>query len=200
MPMPLSGAASPSLSASNTAPASPPGLSVLITLADRSDGLDQAPEGAEQAEEDQQPGHVARHVARLVEAGGDRIENAAHHGRGDRHAPHAVAEQGGHRRQQHRRALDREARVGEAETVHPVDFRKQPDDLPEGQQDADEQNAEDQGIKAGIGEERRPDLLVEHDDDERAQDQEHHHPDEKNPGRRKLERVEFLRHRAEHRV
>ena len=54
-------------------------LEAVDHVADRADGLDQAPEGAEQAEEDQQAGHVARHVARLVEPGRDRIEDAAHH-------------------------------------------------------------------------------------------------------------------------
>ena len=76
-----SGAARPSRSESNTAPASPPTFRFWITLADRADGLDQAPERAEQAEEDQQAGHVARDVARLVEAGRDRIHQAAHRGR-----------------------------------------------------------------------------------------------------------------------
>ena len=37
--------------------------------AHRADGFDQAPEGAEQAEENQQAGHVARDVARFVEPG-----------------------------------------------------------------------------------------------------------------------------------
>ena len=53
-------------------PASPPTLRPSITRADRADGLDQAPEGAEQAEEDQEARHVAREVAPFVEPGGDR--------------------------------------------------------------------------------------------------------------------------------
>ena len=194
MPMPLSGAARPSLSDSNTAPASPPTLRPVDHVADRADGLDQAPERAEQAEEDQQAGHVARHVARLVQPGGDRIEDAAHHLRGNRHAADAVAEDRGHRREQHRRALDREAGIGQPEAVDPVDLRKQPDHLPERQQDADEQHADDQRVEPGIGEEGDPDLPVQHDDDQRAQDQEHQHPDQKDPGRRKLEWVDVLRH------
>src|SRR6185437_13767189 len=36
-------------------------------IADRAHGLDQTPKGAEQAEEDQEPGHVAGNVASLVE-------------------------------------------------------------------------------------------------------------------------------------
>ena len=88
-----------------------------------------------------------------------------------------------HRREQHRRALDREPRIGEPEAVDPVHLREQPDHLPERQRDADEEHADDQRIEARIGEERGPDLPVEHDHDERAQDQEHHHPDQKDPGR-----------------
>ena len=99
-----------------------------------------------------------------------------------------------HRRQQHRRPLDREAGIGEAEAVDPGDLGEQPDHLPERQHDADQQHADDQRVEAGIGEEGGPDLPVEDDDDQRAQDQEHQHPDQKDPGRGKLERVEVLRH------
>ena len=53
-------------------------LQSLDHLADRADGFDQAPERAEQAEKNQQAGHVARDVARLIEAGGDRIEQMPH--------------------------------------------------------------------------------------------------------------------------
>ena len=91
-----------------------------------------------------------------------------------------------HRREQHRRALDRKAGVGEPEAVDPVDLGEQPDDLPEGQHDADGEHADDQRVEARIGEERGPDLPVEHDHDERAQDQEHHHPDRKIRGEESL--------------
>ena len=155
-------------------------------VADRADGLDQAPERAEQPEEDEQAGHVAQHVAGFVQPGGDRVENAAHHLRGDRHAADAIAQEHGHRREQDRRTLDGETRIGQPEAVHPVDLGEQADDLPEGERDADEEHGDDQGIESRIGEERGPDLLVEHDDRERAQRQEHHHPDEKDPGRAEL--------------
>ena len=110
-------------------PASPPAFSPWITPPTELDRLDQAPEGAEQAEEHQESGHVARDVARLVEAGGDRVENAAHQLRRHRHAADAAAEDRRHRRQQHRRPLDREAGIGEAEIVDPGDFRIEPDHL-----------------------------------------------------------------------
>ena len=123
MPMPQSGAARPSRSESNMRAGVAAGFEALDHAADRAHGLDQAPEGAEQAEEHQQAGHVARDVARLVEAGGDRVENAAHQLRRHRHAADAAAEDRRHRRQQHRRPLDREAGIGEAEIVDPGDLR-----------------------------------------------------------------------------
>jgi hypothetical protein len=136
--------------------------------ANRGHGIDQAPERAEQAEEDEQAGHVARQVARLVEPGRDRIQDAAHDLGRDGHAPDAVAEDGRHRGQQDRWPLDRQPRVGEPEAVHPIDLRKQPNRLPEGERNADQHHADDEGVQGGIGHERDHDLLVEHDQDERA--------------------------------
>ena len=71
----------------------------------------------------------------------------------DRHAADAVAEQRRHRRQQHRRALDLDAGLGDAEGVDPADFGKQAEDLPERQADADEQHGDDDAVQAGVGEE-----------------------------------------------
>ena len=68
--------------------------------------------------------------------------------------PTRRAEDRRHRREQHRRAIDREAGIGEAEIVDPGDFRIEPDHLPERQDDADQQHAEDQPVQAGIGHER----------------------------------------------
>ena len=194
MPMPLSGAARPSRSESNMLPASPPAFSPWMTLPTELDRLDQAPEGAEQAEEHQQAGHVARDVARLVEPGGDRIEDAAHQLRRHRHAADAAAEDRRHRRQQHRRPLDREAGIGEAEIVDPGDFRIQPDHLAERQHDADEQHADDQRVEARIGHERHLDLLVQHEGDQPAEHDEHQHPQQEDAGRGQFERIEFFCH------
>ncbi len=153
-------------------------------LADRADGFDQAPEGAEQAEEHQQAGHVAGDVAGLVEPGGDRIQQMPHGLLRDRHPPGALAaEDRRHRRQQRRVPLDRKAGIGDAEIVDPGDFRIEPDHLPERQDDADQQHRADQRVEAGIGEEGDDDLLVEHDHDQRAQHQEHQHPHQEDPGR-----------------
>ena len=51
--------------------------------------------------------------------------------------PMRSPQQHGHRREQHRRTFDREAGVGEPESVDPIDLGEQPDDLPEGERDAD---------------------------------------------------------------
>ena len=184
MPMPPSGAARPSFSVSNSAPASPPTFKPVDHLADRADGLDQAPEGAEQAEKHQQAGHVAGDVAGFVEPGGDGIQQMPHGLLRDRHPPGALAaEDRGHRRQQLRPPLDRKPGIGDAEIVDPGDFRIEPDHLAERQDDADQQHRADQRVEAGIGEERENDLLVEHDCDQRAEHQEHQHPHQEDPWR-----------------
>ena len=152
-------------------------LETVDHLADRADGLDQAPEGAEQAEKDQEAGHVAGDVAGFVQPRGDRIQQMPHGLLGDRHPPRALAAQDrGHRRQQFRPPLDRKPGVGNAEIVDPGDLRIKPDHLAERQDDADQEHRADQRVQAGIGEKGGEDLLVEHDCDQRAEHQEHQHP------------------------
>ena len=113
--------------------------------------------------------------------------------RGDRHAPDAVAQQDRHGASS--TGGRSTARPGSASRNPLTQLTpKQPDDLPEGKRNADAEHADNQRIKSGIGEERSPDLLVEHHHHERAQDQEHRHPDQKNPGRRQLEWIDILRH------
>ena len=124
----------------------------------------------------------------------DRVENAAHGLRRNRHAADAVAEDRRHGREQHRRALDRDPRVREPEAVDPRDLGKEPDDLAERQQNADHQDADDERVERRIGAEGDPDLLVENDDDQAAKDQEHQHPEQKDPGRCELEGIEVFRH------
>ena len=139
--------------------------------------LEQAPEGAEQAEEDQEADQIAAEFPSLVEAGGDRIEDGA--GREGREAARAGAgvEHRRHRREQERLG-DRAAVRGPGQRVDPADLAKEPDDLPEGEQRADRQHAEDQPVEAGIGGEGERDLLVEDEHDEADQRQERRHPDE----------------------
>ncbi len=194
MPMPPSGAARPSRSEFEHAGGVAAALEALDDAADRADGFDEAPERAEQAEEYQEPGHVARNIARLVEAGGDRIENAAHQLRRHRHAADAAAENRRHRRQQDRGPVDRQARIGETETVDPGDLRIKPDDLARREHNADEQHADDQRVEARIGHERDFDLLVQHEGDQPAEDDEDRHPQQENTGRGQFERVEFVGH------
>ena len=160
------------------------GLQPLDHAADRADGLDQAPEGAEQAEEHQKAGHVARDVARLVEAGGDRVENAAHQLRRHRHAADAAAEDRRHRRQQHRRPLDREAGIGEAEIVDPGDFRIKPRS-PGAAHSTMPMSSTPMisAVQAGIGHERHFDLLVQQEGDQPAEHDEHQHPEQEDAGR-----------------
>ncbi len=195
--MPESGAARPSRSEFEHGAGVAGRLQPLNDAADRADRLDQAPESAEQAEEDEQAGHVTRDVARLVEAGGDRVENATHHLRRDRHAAGARAEDRRHRRQQHRRPLDRETRIGETEIVDPGDFRIEPHHLAECQNDADEQNRDDQRVEAGIGHERDLDLLVEQEGDQPAKHDKDQHPEQEDAGRRQFERIEVFCHADE---
>ncbi len=71
-----------------------------------------------------------------------------------------IAENRRHRGQENGRALDREAGVCEAETVHPRDFRKQPDHLPKRQQDTYQEHADDEGVEPRIRQKSRPDLAV----------------------------------------
>ena len=154
--------------------------------ADRAHRFQEAPEGAEQAEEDQQAREVAQQVARFVEAGADRFQDAAHRRLGDRHASHAVAEQRRHRRQKDGGARDFEAGIGDTEAVHPRHLGQQAHHLPEGEDDADEQHAEDDAVQPGIVEEGPPDRLVEDGGQRHAEQHEDEHPHQEDAGRRKL--------------
>ncbi len=75
-----------------------------------------------------------------------------------------------------------------------MDLAKQAEHLPEGEQRADQQNADDEAVEAGIGAESDRDRLVENEDDEADQDQKRHHPDEEYPGRREQADVGFRCH------
>ena len=94
----------------------------------------------------------------------------------------AVAQHGGHWRQQHRRLRDFQPRIGDAERIHPADFRKQPDDLPERIGNADEKHTNDQAVQSGVGHEGGQDLGVENGDEKGDEDQEDDHAPEKHHG------------------
>jgi hypothetical protein len=153
--MPLSGSVSPGLEILEDHPGIARGdVEVLDGVGDRRDGLEEAPEGAEQTEEDEQADEVARHVAILVEAHLDRIEDRAHRLRRDRHAADAVAEQRRHRREQHRRPLDLDAWLRHAEGVDPPNLGEQAQHLADGEHDADQEHRDDDAVEPGIGEGR----------------------------------------------
>ena len=88
----------------------------------------------------------------------------------------AVAEHGGHRREQNRRGLlRREAGIRDAEIVDPGDLGIEPEHLTERIDDADQKHADDQRVQAGIGHEARPELAglaVEDDNEQHGQDEE----------------------------
>ena len=146
-------------------------------LADRADGLEQAPEGAEQAEEDQQPDLVARDVARFVEARADAVEQVAHRHRRQHHPAAALllAERAGDRRQQAWCGLQREARLAGAERLDPAHLRLDAEGAAEHVDDADQQHREDQAVEQRVVEIDPPDDVVGEGDRERRQHQEDDH-------------------------
>ena len=164
-------------------------------VADGGDGFQKAPEGAEQAEKHQEAREIAGSIARLVQPCADGIEDRAHGGLGNGHPADPVPQQRGHGRQQRRRAGDGEAGIGQPEGIHPVHFGKQPRHLPDGENDADGQDAENDAVEARIVQEGIEDLPVEHGGECRAEPQEDNHPDEKDArGRYFNERVDDPRH------
>ncbi len=147
-------------------------------LADRADRLEQAPEGAEQAEEDQKADLVARDVAPLVEPGADAVQQIAdRHRRQHRSGPRRSCSPSalGDRRQQPRRRLQREARLAGAEGLDPADLRLDADDAPEDVDDADQQDPEDQAIEHWVVEEDPQHDVVGEGDREGRQHQEDDH-------------------------
>ena len=104
------------------------------------------------------------------------FEDTAHHRCGDRHAAGATAENRRHRRQKHRRAFSRRARLGETEIVHPGDLGVEPHDLAQRQEDAEDKHRDNQAIESRIGHERNFDLLAQQKHDHPAEQDEHHHP------------------------
>ena len=84
--------------------------------------------------------------------------------------------------------------IGEAEIVDPRDFRIETQHLTQRQHNADCTDADDERVQARIGHERDLDLLVQHKADQSDQNDEYQHPDQKDAGRRQLERIEFFGH------
>ena len=171
------------------------GLHRIDHAADRMNGLEQTPEGAEQAEEDQQTDEIAVELATLVEPGADRIEDRARGG--GRHAPlsRPGVDQRRHRPEQSRLG---DSRAGDrrSERIDPADFTEQPEHLAKGEQRADRQHADDQAVQPRIGGKRQQNLLVEDEGDEPDQDQERRHADQEDARRGQEAMIRCLRHRG----
>ena len=115
--------------------------------ADRVDGLEQAPERAEQAEKHQQPDQVAVELAPFVETVADRIEDGAR-GVGRQAAlARPGVDQRRHRPEQ-ARLDDSRRRPRRRQRIDPADFAEQPKHLAEGEQRADPEHAENQAVEA----------------------------------------------------
>jgi len=124
-------------------------LQAVDGVGDRTNGLQQPPEGAEQPEEDQQPDQVARELATLVEAGCDAVEQGA---RGRGRQPEIVlpfAQHGSHRRQQVDRMGLEQGRplFAMLEAAQPPHLGPQRDDLAHDEEDADQQHAHDDAVQ-----------------------------------------------------
>src|SRR5215813_3865084 len=169
-------------------------LQTLNDIADRTNGFDEAPKSTEQTEENEEPCHIPGNVARLVEASGNRVENSAHQLRGHGHASDATAKDRCHGREKDRRPVDRQPGIGKAEIIDPRDFRIETQHLTQRQHNSDCTDAEDERVQARIGHECDFDLLVQHKPDQTDQDDEYQHPDQKDAGRRQLERIEVFGH------
>ena len=89
---------------------------------------------------------------------------------------------------------------GAGQRIDPADFAEQPDDLPESEQRADRQHAEDQAVQAGIGAEGERDLLIEDENDEPDQRQERRHADQENARGGEQADIRILRHGSPNRT
>jgi hypothetical protein len=160
--------------------------------ADRAHRLQQAPERAEQAEEDQQADQVAGGLALFFEPRGHRVEQRAHGAGGERQMAGAVAQHGGHGRKQDRTLVRGEAGIGDAEIVDPVDLGVEPEHLTERINDADQKHADDQRVQAGIGHEAVAELsglAIEDDRQQDGQNEEQAHAPEKDLRAREFDLV-----------
>jgi hypothetical protein len=148
--------------------------------ADRSDGFQQAPERAEQAEKDQQPRLVAGDVTALVETRADAVEQIAHRQRIERRALATIllAERAGDRRQEPRWCGHREAGAGRAKRLDPRNLGAQHQDAAQSVGDPEQENADDQPVQRRILHECTGDHVVERCHDQQGQQQEQHNADD----------------------
>ena len=143
----------------------------------RTNGDQQAPERAEQAEEDRQADQVTRNIARLIQPRLHAIEQGAHRMCGKRRAiSRAIAEHACHRRQQACLALDRALRVGATEGFHPARFAGKHGHLAQVGDDAGDQHAEYHAIEERIGIEHLEQARVHQHNEDADQNKEGRHP------------------------
>ena len=115
------------------------------------DRLQQAPERAEQAEEDQQADQIARQLAPLVEPRGDAVEQGAGRRRREAELVLAFAQHRCHRRQQVDPVGRRHWRIRLAvlKAAQPAHFGPQQNDLAEDEEDADRKHAQNHRVEVG---------------------------------------------------
>ena len=150
-PMPASGAARPALSSSKSTPASAPVRSERMTLPTERDRFEQAPEGAEQAEEDQQAAEIAQHLAPVVEPDRDRFQHRGGLLRGE--GPAVERRQDGAQRRDDLAALDLGIDRRGRQPRRGAGLAMDAPELAQRDQHADEERAEDQAVQARIGHE-----------------------------------------------
>src|SRR5690349_4732307 len=104
------------------------------------DRLQKAPERAEQAEEDEEADEIAVELAPFVEPGADRIEDRPRRRRREAARAGARVDERRHRAEQAGVAL-RGADLRGAQRIDPADLAVQADDLAEGENSADQEDA-----------------------------------------------------------
>ena len=124
----------------------------------RGDRQQQAPERAEQSEEDQQTDHVAGEFTLFIQTAGHRIEQRALRRGGEGEAfllqsGGAGGHHAGHRGEQLRRLQPGNAGAGFLEGFHPHHFGGQTHHLPQIPENADGQHRQDQRIQQRVGDE-----------------------------------------------
>lgn len=153
---------------------------VADDLADRADGGEQAPEGAEQTEEDQQPDEVARQVALLFEADLYAVQDGARGGRRKMGlAAAAVREHARHRGEQHGLKAAGRGAAGLGlleEAFDPQDLALQTPHLAQIHHDADREHEQDDAVESRVGDEGVLELRHEHRRENRDQGEKDGHP------------------------
>ena len=114
--------------------------------------------------------------------------------------PGAIAQHGGHGREKSGGGLvGCDAGIGNAEIVDPVDLGIEPEHLAEGIDGADDQDADDQRVKARIGHEAMAELLclaVQDDGEQHGEDKKQRHAPEEDLRARELNLIDWRCHWA----